>query len=293
MAKYTGRIRLVILDIGGTVCDGPQDLSNLYPNDDGMAVKGPVIVMEDIFKEYKMDVDWTTLRKPMGLFKKDHLRVILQYDDISKQFKKAQGHDWTEDDVEEMFNMFRKNIPGVTTTEDLIRPIDGVKECMDELRAAGILIACDTGYPKEACDAIYKMLADKHGVKFDCVADSEVVEGRPSPFLVYDCMRQTSVYPVEAVVKADDVELGVHEGRNSGAWTVALYASGVHGYERLQKANPDYLIPSVKYLPELIFNQIQHRLMKGELPGENLAYDPTDADIRLGRRMRTEAITEY
>ena len=29
MSKYTGRIKLVILDIAGTVCDGPQDLSHL------------------------------------------------------------------------------------------------------------------------------------------------------------------------------------------------------------------------------------------------------------------------
>ena len=292
MAKYTGRIKLVILDIGGTVCDGPQDLKNLYPNDDGLAVKGPVVVMDDIFKDYKMDVDWTTIRKPMGLFKKDHLRVILQYEDVAEQFREKQGHDWTEGDLEEMFTQFRRKIPAVVVSEDLIRPIDGVKDCIDELRAAGILIACDTGYPKEACDAIYATLADKHGIRFDVVADSEVVAGRPTPFLVYDCMSQTNVYPVDAVVKADDIELGLHEGRNSGAWTVGVYASGVHGYERLQKADPDYLIPSVKYLPELIFNQIQSRLMRGDQPGEGLAYDPTDADVRLGRRMRTEAITQ-
>lgn len=106
-------------------------------------------------------------------------------------------------------------------------------------------------------------------------------------------MSQTNVYPVEAVVKADDIELGLHEGRNSGAWTVGVYASGVHGYERLQMVNPDYMLPSIKYLPELIFTQIQSRFMRGGQPGENLAYDPTDADIRLGRSMRTEAITEY
>lgn len=291
MAKYTGPIKLVILDIGGTVCDGPQNLSGIYPNDDGIAVKGPVVVMDDIFKTYKMDVDWATIRKPMGLFKKDHLRVILQYDDVAKQFKKTQGHDWTEGDLDEMFTLFRKKIPEVVVTKELIRPIDGVKECIDELRAAGILIGCDTGYPKEACDAIYRTLAKDYGIKFDVVADSEVVAGRPTPFLVYDCMRQTNVYPVEAVVKVDDIELGLHEGRNSGAWTVGVFATGVHDYERLQKANPDYLIPSAKYLPELIFTQIQPGLMRGKLPGEGLAYDPTDADIRLGRRMRTEVIT--
>ncbi len=31
MAKYTGRIKLVILDIGGTVCDGPQDCLTSAP----------------------------------------------------------------------------------------------------------------------------------------------------------------------------------------------------------------------------------------------------------------------
>ncbi len=98
-------------------------------------------------------------------------------------------------------------------------------------------------------------------------------------------------YATSEPVKADDIELGVHEGRNSGAWTVGIYATGVHDYERLQMANPDYLIPSAKYLPELIFTQIQSKLMRGELPGEGLAYDPTDADIRLGRRMRTDVIS--
>ena len=57
MSKYKGRIKLVILDIAGTVCDGPQDLSHLYPNDDGLAVKGPVIVFELMFKKYGMEID--------------------------------------------------------------------------------------------------------------------------------------------------------------------------------------------------------------------------------------------
>ena len=49
MARYTGSIKLVILDIAGTVCDGPQSLRHPFPNDDGLAVKGPVIVFEKIF----------------------------------------------------------------------------------------------------------------------------------------------------------------------------------------------------------------------------------------------------
>ena len=264
---YAGPIKLVILDIAGTVCDGHQDLSHLYSNDDGRAVKGPVIAFEKIFQNYKMDVDWATIRKPMGVFKKEHLRKLLEDEDVADQFTKMQGRDWTEDDLEEMFAQFRPTVAKVVVTEELVRPIDGVKECVDQLRAAGIKIGCDTGYPKEAYEAIYRTLADKHGIEFDVTADSESVPGRPSPFLVYDCMSKANVYPPEAVVKGDDIEAGVHEGRTSGAWTVGFYASGDHGYERLLSARPDYLIPSAKYLPELIFTEIQPRLMRGETPG--------------------------
>ena len=49
MIRYAGPIKLVILDIAGTVYDGPQSLSHPFPNDDGLAVKGPVIVFEKMF----------------------------------------------------------------------------------------------------------------------------------------------------------------------------------------------------------------------------------------------------
>lgn len=54
MGRYRGQIKLVILDIAGIVCDGRQDLRHIYPNDDGLAVKGPVIVFERMFNKFKM-----------------------------------------------------------------------------------------------------------------------------------------------------------------------------------------------------------------------------------------------
>lgn len=271
MAVYTGPIKLAILDIAGTVCDGPQDLRHLYPNDDGLAVKGPVIVFDQIFQQYKMDVDWATIRKPMGVFKKEHLQAILEDEKVAAQFRERHGRDWTKADLEEMFSRFRPTVAKVAVTDALIRPFEGVKECVDELRAAGIKVGCDTGYPIEACRAIYEALDERFGIRFDVTADPENVWGRPSPFLVYDCMSKANVYPVEAVVKADDIEAGIHEGRNSGAWTVGLYATGAHGYERLKSARPDYLVPGARYLADLIFTQIQPALLRGKRPGDDLS----------------------
>jgi phosphonoacetaldehyde hydrolase len=270
MPTYTGRIKLVILDIAGTVCDGPQDLRRLYPNDDGLAVKGPVIVFEQMFNEFGMDVDWATIRKPMGKFKKEHLADVLDFEDVARQFKNVHGHAWTQQDLDKMFDMFRPTMAKVAVTDDLIRPFDGVKQAVDKLRAAGILVGCDTGYPKEACDAIYETLAKRHGIRFDVTADSENVRGRPTPFLVYDCMYKANAYPPAAVVKADDITAGVEEGVNSGAWTVGLYATGAHDYETLAKAGAHYLLPGARNLPNLVFSEIQPRLMRGECPGESL-----------------------
>lgn len=270
MARYSGRIKLVVLDIAGTVCDGPQDLRHLYPNDDLKGVKSPVIAFERVFSKHNMNVDWATIRKPMGLFKRDHLQKLLEDGTVAAEFRNAHGRDWQDRDIEDLFTEFRAVVPEVAGSKELVTPIDGVKECVDRLRAAGILIGCDTGYPKEACEVIYRKLADEYGIVFDVTADSENVKGRPTPFLVFDCMEKANVYPPEAVVKADDIEAGLHEGRNAGAWTVGLYATGDHDYERLQKAQPDFLIASAKYLPELVFCQIEPRLSRGDLPGQGV-----------------------
>jgi len=270
MVKYTGRIKLVILDIAGTVCDGPQDLSHLYPNDDGLAVKGPVIVFDKMFQKFGMNVDWETIRRPMDKFKREHLADIMAFGAVAEQYRKVHGRDCTEDDLDEMFDMFRPTMAKVAVTEDLIRPFDGVKEAIDALQAEGIQVGCDTGYPVETCDAIYGTLEEKFGIRFDVVADSENVRGRPTPFLVYDCMYKANVYPPAAVIKADDITAGVEEGANSGAWTVGICETGAHDRETLKKAGAHFLVAGTRDIPELIESEIHPRLERGELPGQTL-----------------------
>ena len=107
MARHTGPIKLVILDIAGTVCDGPQSLSHLFPNDDGLAVKGPVIVFEKMFQKFGMNVDWETIRRPMGKFKREHLADIMAFEDVAGQYRKVHGRDYKESDLDEMFDIFR------------------------------------------------------------------------------------------------------------------------------------------------------------------------------------------
>jgi hypothetical protein len=59
-------------------------------------------------------------------------------------------------------------------------------------------------------------------------------------------------------------------GNNAGCWTIGLYASGSNTYDELAASKPDFLIPSVAYVPEIIFGQIEPRLRRGERPGQGL-----------------------
>ena len=112
-------------------------------------------------------------------------------------------------------------------------------------------------------------------MKFDVVTNAEKVPGRPWPFMVFDCMLQAfdinqKVIPVEAVVKIDDTAAGMKCGNNAGVWTIGLYATGSNTYEELAQSKPDFLVPSVKYVPELIFGEIEPRLRRGERPGQGI-----------------------
>lgn len=270
MGRYSGKIKMCVLDTAGVVCDGPQDLSHIYPGDDLKGSKTPVIPFTEVLLRRNIFVDWATVRKPMGVFKRTHLKMLLEDETVNIQFRKEFGRNWTEKDLDEMFEEFQTLLNEIVPREELARPIEGTRECIQKLNEAGIVVGCDTGYTREASEALRKILKEKHGIDFDVVSDSETIKGRPSPFMLFDCMYKANVYPVEAVVKVDDTVAGIYEGLNAGAWTIGIYGTGSTGYDDLDRARPDFLLPSVKYVPELIFCQIEPRLRRGELPGQGI-----------------------
>jgi phosphonoacetaldehyde hydrolase len=44
--------------------------------------------------------------------------------------------------------------------------------------------------------------------------------------MVWKALIELDVWPASAVVKVDDAEVGMAEGRNAGCWTVGVAASG-------------------------------------------------------------------
>jgi phosphonoacetaldehyde hydrolase len=274
--RYTGKIELAVLDTAGTFCDGPGDLRSRWPLDDLRGCKAPVVPFYEALKAFDLDCDWATIRKPMGNFKPTHLRMLLSDPEVAAQFREKHGRDWTEEDFDKILATFRPLMSKYIVDPDLAKPIDGALECIAALRDAEILVGCDTGYYAEDSKNLNKYLEDTYGLKFDVTTNSEKVPGRPSPFMVFDCMLAAyeinkRVIPVESVVKIDDTAAGMYCGNNAGAWTIGLYASGSNDYDQLVQSKPDYLVPSVKYVADVIFHEIEPRLRRGERPGQGLA----------------------
>ena len=270
MRRYTGKIKLAVLDTAGTFCDGPQDLRHRWPEDDLRGCKAPVVPFYEMLKNHNIIVDWATIRKPMGAFKPTHLRMLLDLPEVREQYVGEFGHPCTEAEFETLLAEFRLLMTRYIVDDDLSKPIPGALECIGKLREAGILVGCDTGYYKDDSLMLNKKLEEKYGLHFDVTTNAEIVPGRPDPFMVYDCMLKTGTSVIESVVKIDDTAAGMLCGNNAGCWTIGLYASGSNDYDKLASAKPDFLAPNVSYVPEIIFGQIEPRLRRGGRPGQEI-----------------------
>jgi phosphonoacetaldehyde hydrolase len=58
------------------------------------------------------------------------------------------------------------------------------------------------------------------------VCAGETPQGRPTPLMIYKACAELGVWPLSRVVKVDDAEAGVAEGRAAGCFTIGLAASG-------------------------------------------------------------------
>lgn len=247
--------------MAGTICDGAQDLRSRWSEDDLKGSKAPVVPFYKIFRLHGIDISWATIRKFMGAYKPDHLRMLLAESSVQQQWVEKYGNPPDEAVFQRMLSEFQSLMTEYILDKDLARPVDGAVSCFERLRRGGCVIGMDTGYFADDAQRLRSILLETHGLQSDVFSNAEETPGRPSPFMIYDCMRQAydltgKTLSSRQVVKVDDTGAGIASGRNAGAWTIGVYASGSSDYDTLAKAEPDFLVPDVSYVPEIVFGQI-------------------------------------
>lgn len=200
------KIKMVVFDWAGTTVD--------------YGSCAPMDVFKLIFDEAGIRLTREEINGPMGKEKKTHIRELLTLDSAAEQWKKVNGRDWNEKDVENLYVRFEEKLHQVVA--EYSTPMDGVVETVEKLREMGLKIGSTTGYNSQIMVKVLPAAKEK-GYEPDCVVTPDITGmGRPTPFMLYECMRQLQVYPPKAVVKVGDTLADIREGKNGGAWSIGI-----------------------------------------------------------------------
>jgi phosphonoacetaldehyde hydrolase len=264
-------IKLVVLDWAGTTID--------------FGSCAPAGAFVRAFAGRGVAVTPAEARRPMGLHKKDHLRAMFADPAVAARWKSAAGRDWAEADVEELYRTVTPMQVEAAAACSALVP--GLLAAVADLRAAGVRIGATTGYFTAAAEVCYTAAAHQgYAPDFTICAD-EVPAGRPAPWMIFRAMEALNVYPPAAVAKVGDTLVDVEDGRNAGAWSVAVVDSssemGLNEVEfaalaaddrdrrraavrdRFHAAGAHAVIDTIAELPALI-RDLNARLSRGERP---------------------------
>ena len=271
------QVKAVIFDWAGTLVD--------------FGSIAPVEAIRRAFEESDIVVTDAEIREGMGLSKPDHIRQIVDSQQIAEQWLMKHGKPFDDADFVRIHDVFRAiNRHGASERGTLI---GGALATIRALRERDLMIGTTTSYSRDILDPLLSV-AKAQGFDPDIsVCADEVSSGRPAPLAMYQIMVSLGVYPPSSVIKVDDTAVGLMEGKAAGTWTVGISESGngiglserdlglLEPAERaarvqaaasdLVDAGADYVIGSVAELAEVI-DDINERLAEGERP-ELLEYE--------------------
>lgn len=227
---------LVIFDWAGTMVD--------------FGCRAPVAALISAFARRGVDLDEPAVRADMGKAKADHVRALLARPEVAAAWVKAQGAAATDADVTALMADLEPLMRDAAAGASALIP--GAAATVAELRGMGIKIASSTGYTRQMMGPVLARAAEQGYAPDHLLCSGETPAGRPAPLMIYKACADLGVWPLSRVVKVDDSEAGVAEGRNAGCFSVGLAASGnglglsLEAYEALSQADREARLEPVR-----------------------------------------------
>jgi phosphonoacetaldehyde hydrolase len=204
-----GRFDLVILDWAGTMVD--------------FGCQAPVRALIEAFRQEGVVVDAAVVRRDMGKAKADHIRSLFKSLEVADAWLIRHGRAANEKDIEGIIARVGPLMCEYAATAAALVP--GARETFEQLLAQGLKVASSTGYTRQMMAHVLARAAEQGYVPQHIVCAGETPEGRPSPLMIYKACAELGVWPLSRVVKVDDAEVGIAEGKAAGVFTVGV-ASG-------------------------------------------------------------------
>jgi phosphoglycolate phosphatase len=224
-----GVIQLVALDMAGTTID---DHGSVY------------VALQRSVEETGATVAAADLQEWMGTDKVTAIRALM----------KLGGVEPTDASAAAQFDRFRA-ILAESYRETPPVALPGVVDALTELRSRGILIALTTGFSDDVAHPLLESLGWTIGAGDEHLLDavtttSDVVAGRPAPYMIHHAMERTGVADVRAVLAAGDTIVDLQAARNAGVIAVGV-TTGALGREQLAAQPHDHILDGVADIPSL------------------------------------------
>ena len=201
------KIEAVIFDWAGTTVD--------------YGCFAPVQAFISAFEEYGITPSFDEVREPMGMLKKDHIRAMMNMDRIRCEWKRIHGRDFTEADVEEVYQTSEKSI--LKIVHQFADPKPFVLDTVKYLRDHGIKIGSTTG-STDAMMAILVPQAAPNGSRPAYWFSPHPVGnfGRPYPYMIFENLKALQVSSVSAAIKIGDTAADIKEGLAAGMLSIGI-----------------------------------------------------------------------
>jgi phosphonoacetaldehyde hydrolase len=265
-------IQAVIFDWAGTVLDHGS--------------RAPMGAFVEAFARHGVAISIADARGPMGMAKRDHIRLVGTSPAVAAAWRARHGRDFDEAAIDAIFAVFEPlNVAAVEAHSALI---PGAKDALDWCAARGIRVGSTTGYTRPIMERLAPLAAAQGFSPEVMVCAGDLAAGRPAPLQMWHAMAAMGVWPASRVVKLDDTPPGIGEARAAGCWAVGLALSGnIAGLdaaelaalpadrrdalrraaaEELHRAGAHIVVDSIAGLPAAVA-QIEARLAAGERPG--------------------------
>lgn len=218
-------IELVVFDCAGTVID-----------------EGALVyeILQGTMKSNDLTVTSEEFDKWHGTNKRD---VIAHF--VNRQHAQADPAA-REAMIQRMFDQFMAGIEQAyfADDQDNVRVFPGVLDVLRKLRAAGIKVGLNTGYPRVVAERLLTKLNLWPEVDELVVAD-DVGFGRPYPYMIHHLMRRFALLDARRVAKVGDTARDMLEGKNAGCGLVIGVLSGADGVDTLLASGADVILPGV------------------------------------------------
>ena len=135
--------------------------------------------------------------------------------------------------------------------QEEIPVVPGSEETFQWLKEKKILIALNTGFERKFTMMVLERVGWSH-IADTVVCGDEVLEGRPAPDLIFESMKRLDCRDLSKVTAVGDTQADLKATDKAKVGFAVGVLSGDHRREQLEVCPHDFIIPSVKDLPEIL-----------------------------------------